>query len=81
MLKKLACGQRKKLSLFTTFCRSVCTLAKGSIGFVRNAFKKKSCGASPLNGEENKKLGSLTVTMKMDKATGRLITSFSNQSY
>ena len=24
---------------------------KGSVGFVRNVFKKKSCGASPVNGE------------------------------
>jgi hypothetical protein len=77
MLKKLACGKRKKLSLITNFLQSVGTLAKGSVGFVRNVFKKKSCGASPLNGEENKRWN-LSITFDVNEK-GQLVVNHNCQ--
>ncbi len=52
-------GQKVKF-IYKLFACRVGTFAKGGVGFVRNGFKKKSCGASPLNGETNFKF----VTME-----------------
>lgn len=41
----------KKPIMYKRYVTLVSLVFKGGVGFVRNGFKKKSCGASPLKGE------------------------------
>jgi len=57
----------EKLIMYKRYVTQVWHVCKRALGFV-NVFKKKSCGASPLKGEEIKEVGSSRI-LRINEST------------